>query len=181
MTKARLYLFGLVTLLLFPLPIVVWKLGFTEVSINDLFEFDNFNPYPILLGYIIGALYAYFALIFMKMDFGAEMPVNIERLIRKMKLNVVDCLFISFCAGFGEEILFRAGIQDFLGPIITSIIFVAIHGYLNPFNWRISIYGLIVLPFILLLAYGLEEFGLWFCISAHFAYDFILFRIISEE
>lgn len=152
-----------------------------SLSISQILEFEHFSVYPILLGYIVGALYAYFALIFMKMDFGVELPVNIEKMIRNLKLNFFDCLFMSFCAGFGEEILFRSGIQDYLGPIITSIIFVAIHGYLNPFNWRISIYGMIVLPFILILAYGLGEFGLWFCIAAHFAYDFILFRIMSES
>lgn len=150
-------------------------------SFSEIFQFEKFNGYTILIGYVIGALYAYFALIFMKMDFGVELPVNIERMVRNLKLNIVDCIFISFCAGFGEEILFRIGIQDYLGPIITSIIFVAIHGYLNPFNWRMSIYGIIVLPFIFILAYGLAEFGLWFCISAHFAYDFILFRIMSES
>ena len=68
-----------------------------------------------------------------------------------MKITRTDALFISFCAGFGEEILFRTGMQHYLGILITSIFFVAIHGYLNPFNWRYSLYGLIVLPFILLL------------------------------
>jgi hypothetical protein len=36
-------------------------------------------------------------------------------------------------------------------------------------------YGLIVLPFILLLSMGFKTFGLWFAISAHFAYDVVLF------
>ena len=70
----------------------------------------------------------------------------------------------------GEEILFRAGIQDYLILIlpeikawfegttvdpallntwkyehasvwITSFLFIVIHGYLSPWNWRLSIYG----------------------------------------
>ena len=97
-----------------------------------------------------------------------------DEIIRSMNLTYLDALFISFCAGFGEEILFRVGIQQYLGVVITSVFFVAIHGYLNPFNWRFSMYGLIVLPFILLLSYGYGYFGLWFAISAHFSYDAVL-------
>jgi membrane protease YdiL (CAAX protease family) len=92
-----------------------------------------------------------------------------------MNLNVGDAIFLSFCAGFGEELLFRSGMQYYLGIIVTSLIFVAIHGYLNPKNWRYSLYGLLVLPFILLISLGFETFGLWFAIAAHFSYDAVLF------
>jgi len=48
-------------------------------------------------------------------------------------------------------------------------------------NWRFSLYGLIILPFIVLLSYGFEFFGLWFAIAAHFAYDAVLFTAIVME
>jgi membrane protease YdiL (CAAX protease family) len=98
-----------------------------------------------------------------------------------MNLNVGDAIFLSFCAGFGEELLFRSGVQYYLGIVLTSVIFVAIHGYLNPKNWRYSMYGLIVMPFILLLSMGFETFGLWFAISAHFAYDAVLFIAMLQN
>ena len=104
-----------------------------------------------------------------------KLPNRIDDIVRSMNLNVGDAIFLSFCAGFGEELLFRSGVQYYLGIVLTSVIFVAIHGYLNPKNWRYSMYGLIVLPFILLLSMGFETFGLWFAISAHFAYDAVLF------
>jgi membrane protease YdiL (CAAX protease family) len=110
-----------------------------------------------------------------------KLPNRIDDILRSMNLNVGDAIFLSFCAGFGEELLFRSGVQYYLGIVLTSIIFVAIHGYLNPKNWRYSMYGLIVMPFILLLSMGFETFGLWFAISAHFAYDAVLFIAMLQN
>ena len=104
-----------------------------------------------------------------------------DDLVRSMKLNYWDAIFLSICAGVGEELLFRVGVQHYIGPFWTSILFVAVHGYLNPFNWKMSLYGLVVLPLSFVLSYGLIEFGLWFSISAHFAYDLILFLIFIME
>ena len=111
---------------------------------------------------------------------GASSSVMTETLVA-LKLNFWEGLFLSMCAGIGEELLFRSGIQPLLGPVITSILFIALHGYLNPFNWRFSIYGLIALPFILLISYSVGPFGLWFAIAAHFSYDAVLFTIMMYE
>ncbi len=134
-----------------------------------------------MYGTTLGIAYAVLSLFFMQAKVFDKMPNRIEHIVKGMNLTILDCFFLSICAGVGEELLFRSGIQFYLGPIITSILFVAIHGYLNPRNWRMSLYGLIVLPFILLIAYAFEEFGLWFCIFAHFSYDLVLFIIISRE
>jgi len=150
--------------------------GMTPLEILDL---DNLDAYPLTLGIGFGILYALLALGFMQSSVFQELPTRIETIVKNMNLSIWDCLFLSICAGVGEELLFRSGVQYYLGPIITSIIFVAIHGYLNPFNWRMSLYGLIVLPFILVISYALEEFGLWFCIGAHFSYDFVLFYVMT--
>jgi hypothetical protein len=98
-----------------------------------------------------------------------------------MNLNLVDKIFLSFCAGFGEEILFRVGVQHWLGIWITSILFIAIHGYLNPKKWRLSLYGILLLPFILSLGSWLSPMGIWFCIAAHFSYDLMLFISIDRD
>jgi len=129
----------------------------------------------------MGVLYAFIALLVMTAPVFDKLPVRVETMVRNMKLTVWDCVFLSICAGVGEELLFRSGMQFYLGPLITSVIFVAVHGYLNPFNWRMSIYGLVVLPFILLISYGFEEFGLWFAVGAHFSYDLVLFLTMSEK
>ena len=110
-----------------------------------------------------------------------KMPNRVENLVKSMNLNFIDVVFLSVCAGVGEELLFRAGIQPLLGVWVTSVLFVSIHGYLNPFNWRISLYGFLVLPFILLISFGYDTFGQWFSIGAHFSYDLILFLTILSD
>lgn len=168
-------------MLIFPIPTVAWFYFFNDQSLSTIFQTENFTAYPIIVGTLIGALYAYLASFVMESDVFDRSGINVEKIVRSMNLNLWDCIFISLCAGIGEELLFRSGVQYYLGPIWTSIIFVAIHGYLNPRNWRVSIYGLIVLPFILVISYGFYEFGLWFSIAAHAAYDFVLFWIISNS
>lgn len=168
-------------MLIFPIPTVAWFYFYHDQSLSTIFQTENFTAYPIIVGTLIGALYAYLASFVMESDVFDRSGINVEKIVRSMNLNLWDCIFISLCAGIGEELLFRSGVQYYLGPIWTSIIFVAIHGYLNPRNWRVSIYGLIVLPFILVISYGFYEFGLWFSIAAHAAYDFVLFWIISNS
>ena len=71
--------------------------------------------------------------------------------------------------------------QYYAGIWITSIVFIAIHGYLNPKNWRLSIYGLYMTAVIVGLSYLFEELGMIFAISAHFAIDLFLFGKSEEE
>jgi membrane protease YdiL (CAAX protease family) len=98
-----------------------------------------------------------------------------------MNLNLFDILFLSLCAGFGEELLFRAGLQLWVQPLIGSVFFVAIHGYLNPKDWDTSKFGLLVLVFIIGVSYGFEWYGLWFSMVAHASYDFVLFYYWSKQ
>ena len=142
---------------------------------------DDFRIIPIVYGLQLGIVYGFLAYLFMKAPFFEKVPVKINKLVRDIKLSVLDGLFLSLCAGIGEELLFRQGIQPFTGVILTSVLFVALHGYLNPFNLRFSVYGLIVLPFIILISYGLDSFGIWFCIAAHFSYDAVLFTFMLKE
>jgi hypothetical protein len=117
----------------------------------------------------------------MKAPFFDALPDRVDRILTNLPLTYSDGIFLSACAGIGEELLFRAGIQPLLGPWITSVVFVALHGYLNPWNWKFSMYGLIVLPFIVIISFGFVHFGLWFSIAAHFAYDAVLFVIMIKE
>lgn len=172
---------GLVTLLIFPIPTFIVLPWFTETSISDLFQLENFSVFKIGIGIQLGAIYAFLALLFMQAPIFDSMPNRVEKVVQSMNLNIIDCIFLSLCAGIGEELLFRSGVQYYLGPLLTAILFVAIHGYLNPFNWKKSLYGFIVLPFILLISYGFITFGLWFAIAAHFAYDLVLFLVITKE
>lgn len=83
-------------------------------------------------------------------------------------------IFVSLCAGIGEEIFFRGIIQPYLGIVVTAIIFVAIHGYLNPKNLKITVYGVYMVFAIMLLGYLTDKFGLITAITAHTVIDVVL-------
>lgn len=177
--KRSLYLLGLITLIVFPIPTFVVLYYFCNIQPLEILQFESFQIIPVGFGLQLGFIYGILALLLMKSRIFDDLPMNIEQVVKRMRLSFLDALLLSLCAGIGEELLFRSGVQFFLDPVTTSIIFIAIHGYLNPLNWRMSIYGLIILPFVLLISYGFEYFGLWFAIAAHFMYDFVLFRSIS--
>jgi membrane protease YdiL (CAAX protease family) len=177
----KIRLLGLVTLLLFPLP---GFLHFQYFQKSDLFQFvalKQMQVIPIGFGLQVGFVFAFIAYLFMKSPFFDQLPNKVDRIIEHLPLTYLDGFFLSACAGIGEELLFRAGIQPLLGPLVTSVLFVALHGYLNPWNWKYSMYGFIVLPFILVISYGFIQFGLWFAISAHFSYDAVLFFFMIKE
>lgn len=172
---------GLITLLVFPIPTIIVMWYFEDTSFLELLQLENIHYLKLGVGIELGILYAFIAMLMMNAPVFDKLPVRVETMVKNMKLSIWDCVFLSICAAVGEELLFRSGVQFYLGPFITSVIFVAVHGYLNPLNWRMSIYGLIVLPFILMIGYGFEEFGLWFAIGAHFSYDLVLFLSMSAK
>jgi hypothetical protein len=181
MQRKTLYLLGLVTLLVFPLP-ALWALWyFEDISPWKVLAFDSFWSGKTLLGLEFGILYAFIAMLAFENKWIQREISKQQHLIRDLHLNLFDKVFLSFCAGFGEELLFRAGMQHWAGVWITSIVFIAIHGYLNPKKKGIFLYGLILLPFIFTLGYFLEFMGIWFAIAAHFSYDLVLFIQSDEE
>lgn len=171
---------GLITLLIFPLPTFFVLKTWEGIDWSTILQFERFGIIEVGFGLQLGFVYAIFALLMLQSEQFKDMPVSMEGIIKSMNLSVFDAVFLSLCAGVGEELLFRSGIQFYLNPIVVSILFIAIHGYLNPFNWRVSLYGLLLLPFILLISYGFYEFGLWFAISAHFMYDLVIFSSIRK-
>lgn len=175
MQKKTIYALGFVTLLVFPIPAFL-ALHFIEgQTFADFMEFENVHFDIITLGIIVGIIYAALAALIMRLPIFNTIPLRVDELVSSMNLNYFDAFFLSVCAGVGEELLFRVGVQFYLGPIITSVLFVAIHGYLNPFNWRTSLYGLVVLPLSFILGYAYEYYGLWPSVAIHFAYDAVLF------
>lgn len=177
--RAQFHILGWITLLIFPIP-ALWALySFEDISPWEVMELDQLLQPTTLIGLQLGIFYALFALAVGQHPIFEDVSKHQTRILNALKLRWSDILFISLCAGIGEELLFRAGIQFWLGPWWTSILFVAVHGYFHPLSWRKSLYGLLVLPFIFILAFAYERYGLWFCIAAHFSYDLLLFRVFA--
>lgn len=172
MSKWRIYLLGFATLLMAPLG---WILcGMPEIS--EFLQLDNIAGIWTGIGIEYGVVFGIGMLILTNTETARKSFSVQHQLIRSLRLNVFDILFLSLCAGFGEEILFRVAIQQWLHPILATLAFVAIHGYINPLDLDTTKYGLVVCLFILVLSYAISgEQGLWFCIAAHASYDFVLF------
>lgn len=179
--RRKILLLGWFTLLFFPIPGYLTRYMIDGVSLIDFFEVKNLEILPIGLGLEFGFIYGFIAYSIMQAPFFDTVPMKIDKIIGSMNLKFHHGIFLSLCAGLGEEFLFRSGIQPYLGWLLTSIFFVALHGYLNPWNWKFSIYGLIILPFIFLISLGFNFFGIWFCIAAHFSYDAVLFTIMIKQ
>ena len=181
MTKTNIRLLGLVTLFVFPIPSYLWWHFYEKQAFTDFLQIEKLSISPILSGSAVGILYAFIINRITNTAFFQRIPLKVEQMIREMNLSYLDALFLSICAGIGEELLFRTGIQPYLGVLITSIIFVLIHGYFSIKQPKVSFYGLLVLPFILIIGYGFVMWGLWFSISAHLFYDLILFVILINK
>ena len=89
------------------------------------------------------------------------------------KITILQVLFLSLCAGIGEELFFRGYLQYYWGIWITSVFFVAIHGYLNP-KRPIFFYGLFMIADIAGVGWLYEEYGFIAAATAHAMIDFIL-------
>jgi hypothetical protein len=136
------------------------------------------SRFPILTQVLFGALTGWvcgmLAWLLISLPFMLPVHKKYEGVMSGMRLKRRDVWFISFCAGVGEEVLFRGGLQPLMGIWITSVVFVAIHGYLNPLNWRISVYGVLLTLVIVLLGWMAEYFGLITSMAAHMMIDVVL-------
>ena len=147
---------------------IVYLVGNTDIGLQ------------LLVGVIYGSGSALFGWKIVELPYLKPTLKFFSALIRPLKLNVLEIIFISLCAGIGEEFFFRGAIQPYLGVWITSILFVAMHGYLNPFNLRISLYGLFMTLIIAGMGYLTIKLGLLSAVIAHTCVDIILLYKLSQ-
>jgi hypothetical protein len=129
----------------------------------------------ILLGSFVGLLLGFGARFIVSRPFMRDVGHKYGKLVQQLGLSIPGIWALSFCAGFGEELLFRGALQPLLGIWLTAIIFVAIHGYLNPWNLKLSVYGIFMTLAIGLLGYLTEYSGIWAAAIAHMWIDVVLF------
>ena len=129
-------------------------------------------PTGIALGFILG----YGAKFIVSQPFLNDVQEKYSRVIAGLNLNEWQIIFISLCAGFGEELLFRGAIQPLIGLWITAIVFVAIHGYLNPRDWKMTLYGIYMTVAIAALGYYTDYVGVIGASLAHAGIDYVLFK-----
>ena len=132
------------------------------------------------VGSLAGLLASGLALFIITRKFFEKEKAFYYDLIGRLGINRTGIIFISLCAGIGEEIFFRAAIQPFLGIDLTSILFVLLHGYLTPKNLRLSVYGLALTGIIIGFGYLFEHVSLVAAIAAHAVFDLVLLFKITQ-
>ncbi len=153
-----------------------------KISPAELFSNTG---YGILSGIFAGLLYAVFAssvllyLLRRKMLHPARNFFG--RLLSDHKIKLPEIILLSFSAGVGEELLFRAAIQPLLGIWITAFLFIFLHGYLQPKNKPLFMYGLTLFIISAGFGYLMNIFGIAAAISAHFIIDVVLMRELLPE
>ncbi|MBK8338943.1 MAG: CPBP family intramembrane metalloprotease [Flavobacteriales bacterium] len=130
----------------------------------------------LLLGVLLGVLPALGAWRLLRWHYVLPVTERYARVLHPWLGHRLDRWVISFCAGVGEELLFRGALQYWLGVPLTAIGFVALHGYLDPRNARVTMYGAYLV--LCMLAYGTvaEHIGLLPAMIAHFLFDVILLQ-----
>jgi len=166
---------GLGTLLIFGLGGYYLIVSVQEKVLVEVLLGGKSIPVQLAIGLGYGLLTALAATTIIRRNFFKEEKKFYHRLISQLNLRLGSIIFLSLCAGIAEELFFRGGLQPLLGLWLTSIIFVAIHGYLNPYNWRISVYGAAMVFFIAGMGYLFREVGLISAMAAHTMLDVVLF------
>ncbi|MCD8528909.1 MAG: CPBP family glutamic-type intramembrane protease [Chitinophagales bacterium] len=81
----------------------------------------------------------------------------------------------------GEEILFRGAIQYYIYLWPTAVLFVLLHGYLNPKDKSTFIYGVFLVFISAGFGYLFKFLGIYAAIAAHFIYDVIMFLFVKKQ
>lgn len=171
---------GWITLIGFPLLAIVLLNWF-----HGSWQFIFTNGWPIywqlVPGIVLGVLIGFSLRIMLKAVFMNKVSLRYADMVRDFGLSRQEFIFLSVCAGVGEEILFRGAFQTFFGIPITAVGFVAIHGYLNPRDWRIFLYGTVLSLIFIGVGYMMQEIGIYSCIVLHAIIDVILFDFLLDS
>ena len=132
----------------------------------------------LLSGSLFGFIASLLAILLLRNRRFKNVRVFFSGLIQQIRPSFVHILFYSFCAGVGEEILFRGGIQPFIGIWPASLLFVLLHGYINLSNMNLTIYGAFLIIICAGFGYLFKFFGIGSCITAHFVYDVCMFSLL---
>ncbi|MGB1050813.1 MAG: CPBP family intramembrane glutamic endopeptidase [Chitinophagales bacterium] len=186
----QLLLLGLITLLgmgglgLILLPYT------SEITWQILFEKSSIHLYSSLaLGGGIG-LGASIVSLFISRSFPTS---DLERKLRQRlplhAMNSLTIVFLSLCAGIGEELLFRGpllfGLFEYIslpvGILLNAIFFVGLHGYLNPKQDLPWVLRLWLIAFASALGLMTISLSLVSAITAHTIYDLILLHAMRRD
>lgn len=167
---------GMAAATLIGMPVIGWIIARFSDEVDLMIRWTGIASVSkqLMIGIPYGLLVALIARFIVSRKFMEGVRMRYAKMLGDLELNWSEIIFISLCAGVGEELLFRGAMQPLLGIYLTAFIFVAIHGYLNPRDWRISVYGLFMTVAVIGFGYLTEIYGIWTAVAAHTIVDVVL-------
>jgi membrane protease YdiL (CAAX protease family) len=165
---------GLATLVLFGGGGIALITGVQQRALEEVLVHGMGAPSQVLYGLLVGAAIGFMAWAIIRAP--GFTPLR-ERYAMLIGLHVQQRsmrIAISICAGVGEELFFRGALQPWLGIPVTAVVFVAIHGYLDPRDKRLFIYGAALTLGMMVLGWMADVQGLVGPMVAHTLIDIIL-------
>ena len=151
-----------------------------EIDYYSMFSYDNlWISLPVGLGF--GALSAGLGILLLKLPALRLTNALYTSMFKELDLHWTDILFYSFCAGVGEEILFRGVLQPLLGLWFAAVLFVLLHGYISIKDWKKSIYGVFLVFVSAGFGYLFSYIDIYAAMAAHFIFDVIMFFKLKNE
>ncbi len=179
--SSPLFLMGLATLVGFPLLafglvtlIQIWFPHIYPTPLISILKIRTSHFYLIPVFFSVGVFFGLIVIWLTELKYFEKSMSKYKNLLDNYDLNTPIILFLSLSAGVGEELFFRGALQPILGIWLTSIFFVAIHGYFSIKNKRINIFAVMLVLFIALLGWAAQNYSIWLAVTAHFSYDLVL-------
>ena len=181
LTKRSLFLLSLITLLGMGgvgLAIIIFVEG---ITLQTFLHSGAELPQQLFYGFTYGLGISLLAVIAVQDDLFEETNALFSDMIAEIKPSILEIMFYSMCAAVGEELLFRGAIQPYVGIWVTSLLFIALHGYLSFTKPMMALYGLFMVCVSAGMGYLLVFHGIYASIAAHFVYDVVMFLHLRME
>ena len=166
--------------------------GFSAIGLSAIYFFQDKTPVEfftenapwqtqLFRGLLFGITAVLFAFAIVGSYWFKGSRIFFTGLIASINPTLAHIIFYSLCAAVGEEILFRGAIQPHIGIWPASVLFIFLHGYLNPFNMPIMLYGLFMVIISAGLGYLYALFGIYAAMLAHFIFDVAMFSYLKRN
>ena len=152
-----------------------------ERSLQDVLVRGMGHRRQAVAGLGIGLLMATLAWALINTDRLHQVRVRYVDLLGPHVQRRLDRWMVSLCAGVGEELFFRGALQHWLGIPLTAVLFVAIHGYLDPRDRGLLLYGGLLTLFMLGFGWMAEVWGLYAPMAAHALFDAVLLERMAVQ
>jgi membrane protease YdiL (CAAX protease family) len=170
---SSLWVMGFATLIAFPL--LAWPIFyFQDISLSAVFSVTVRELYSIPTFLSAGIIFGMLMIWMTELRYFEEALSKYTSLLAQFKISRFQVIFLSICAGFGEEVFFRGALQPLFGIFSTAIVFVAMHGYYSYKSVKVNLFAICLTAFIILLGWSAEKYSIWHAIAGHFSYDLIL-------